>query len=150
LATVQDENVILIATADIYKNYFDLEFEGLLPTWSGEFHAPNYLIICLIVLQDQSKVKHGSHMPNDNRKLAGGHPLYVSFVDTFDDDVSGNRTKSWNKHWNCYLTHRNLPQKLLNQEFHVHFISTSPHASTSEQFSAFKKIIESVSKTSTF
>jgi hypothetical protein len=85
-------------------------------------------------------------MPNPDRAIAKGNPFYLILVDFFGDDVSGNRTKSWNKHWNTYMTNRNLPRRLLQQEFHTHFISTSPSASVTEQFHAFKTIIECVSK----
>jgi len=45
------------------------------------------------------------HMPNPDHALAEGDPLYTSWIDVFGDDVSGNRSKSWNKHWNIYFSY---------------------------------------------
>ncbi|KAJ6538245.1 hypothetical protein B0H10DRAFT_1857348, partial [Mycena sp. CBHHK59/15] len=116
-ATIIDDKTTLICANDLVQNYFDLQQAGKVPRWSAR-------------------------MPNPKRLIAQGDPLYSSFVDYFGDDVSGNHTKSWNKHWNAYMTHRNLPRKLLQQEFHVHFISTSPNAGISEHFREFKASVE--------
>ncbi|KAJ7635914.1 hypothetical protein B0H17DRAFT_1149590 [Mycena rosella] len=126
VATVIDTHTTLISSADLVANYLDLEDEGSIPQWSAK----------------TLECGHSERMPNPKRALAGGDPLYHCRVDYFGDDVSGNRSKSWNKHWNAYMTNRNLPRALLNQEFHVHFISTSPHASITEQFIAFKSVSE--------
>ncbi|KAJ7115359.1 hypothetical protein C8R44DRAFT_629153, partial [Mycena epipterygia] len=126
-ATVVDGETILICADDLSDNYLDLQHRSTIPKWSAS----------------TIDAGHPERMPNPKREIAGGDPLYTSFVDYFGDDVSGNRTKSWNKHWNAYITHRNLPRKLLQQEFHVHFISTSPNASISEQFREFKANVES-------
>jgi len=103
-----------------------LEDEGLMPQWSLE----------------TIRKGHPTQMPNPDHALADGYPIYMSFMDIFGDDVSGNKSKSWTKHWNVYMTHRNLPRKFLNQQFHTHFVSTSTTASVPEQFQAIKKVIE--------
>jgi hypothetical protein len=111
---------------ELKKNMLDLEGDGLIPHWSEETVNKGYPL----------------HMPNPDRKLAEGDPLYSSFIDIFGDDVSGNRSKSWNKHWNIYTNHRNLPRKLLHQQYHTHFVSTSPYATVPEQFHGVKRVIE--------
>ncbi|KAJ6529506.1 hypothetical protein DFH09DRAFT_1250415 [Mycena vulgaris] len=123
-ATVDNAKEIFIPAADLEANYFDLEHMKVLPRSWNESYSPK--------------------MPNLLREIAQGRPLYTSFVDLFFDDVSGNRSKSWNKHNNCYGNHRNLPRGILQQEFHTHFVSTSPHASPSEQFEGIKHQIEYV------
>ncbi|KAJ7302771.1 hypothetical protein DFH08DRAFT_826366 [Mycena albidolilacea] len=127
-ARVEDTTEIMVRARDLLDNYLDLKFKKSLPTaWD----------------EPSSKAGYPSNMPNPLRQLAKGRPLYTSFVDLFFDDVSGNRSKSWNKHYNCYCTHRNLPRRILQQEFHTHFVTTSPHASSSEQFEGIKAHIES-------
>ena len=128
-ATIQDAESCIVKASELDGNYLDLLDMNAIPCWSDE----------------TIQAGHPNSMPNPDRELANGDPLYTSFVDIFCDDVSGNRSKSWNKHWNLYITHRNLPRTLLQQQFYLHFVSTSNHASGADQFHAIRDIIEYVS-----
>lgn len=75
-------------------------------------------------------------------RTANNEPIYISYVEVFGDDVSGNQSKAWNQHWNVYLSHRNLPRKIALREFHVHFVSTSQTVPIHEQISEVKNAIE--------
>ncbi|KAJ2922664.1 hypothetical protein H1R20_g14407, partial [Candolleomyces eurysporus] len=125
-----DREIVLLEATQLQENMLDLLDCREIPTWSEATLAAG----------------HPARMPNPDRALAEGEPLYTSFIDVFGDDVSGNRSKSWNKHWNLCITHRNLPREMLQQEPHIHFVSTSPHASVPEQFQGVKEIIESTHK----
>jgi hypothetical protein len=83
-------------------------------------------------------------MPNPLRKIANGRPMYSSWLNTWTDDVSGNSSKAWNAHNNMAFTHANLPRDVLGYEFHVHFLSTSQHASAIEQSVALAEMIKYV------
>ncbi|THU98413.1 hypothetical protein K435DRAFT_795704 [Dendrothele bispora CBS 962.96] len=125
---VDDTKTELISTRDLAANFLELQDQKKLPQqWSAASIAAG----------------HPLKMPNPYRAVAEGDPIYTSFIDYFGDDVSGNRSKSWNKHNNSYITHRNLPRKLLHQEFHIHLVSTSQHATIPEQYHAVKKLIDS-------
>lgn len=123
-----DKETILIDVSSLKENMLDLEGLNRVPLWSDA----------------TKRMGHDRRMPNPDRALAQGLPIYSAFIDVFGDDVSGNRSKSWNKHWNIYITNRNLPRKLLQQQSHIHFISTSTHASVPEQFHGIKESIELV------
>ncbi|KAJ3782266.1 hypothetical protein GGU10DRAFT_275927 [Lentinula aff. detonsa] len=79
-----------------------------------------------------------SRMPNPLRDLAEGDDLYVVMVPLWCDDVSGNKSKQYNKHINIYSVNGSLPGQLLQQEYFVNFVSTSPHATALEQFKSLR------------
>ncbi|CAD6565495.1 MAG: hypothetical protein TREMPRED_001404 [Tremellales sp. Tagirdzhanova-0007] len=81
-------------------------------------------------------------MPHPTRTLVGGDEVQVIFLSLWVDDVSGNVSKQYNKHINVYATNGNLPGRMLSQEYHVHFVSTSQHAKAAEQLSEILRIIQ--------
>ncbi|KAI0632552.1 hypothetical protein C8Q77DRAFT_1196027 [Trametes polyzona] len=85
--------------------------------------------------------------PNKWRVRAGGRPCYAYFILLGGDDVSGNRSKTWNKHWCFYFCSAGLPLACLNQEYFVHFVSTSQHAGPLEQVAAISAQLRGVAET---
>ncbi|KAJ3792239.1 hypothetical protein GGU11DRAFT_760921 [Lentinula aff. detonsa] len=83
-------------------------------------------------------------MPNQLRNLADGDDLYVVMVPLWCDDVSGNKSKQYKKHINIYSVNGSLPGQMLQQEYFVNFVSTSPNATSLEQFKTLRDQIKVV------
>ncbi|GAB1523427.1 hypothetical protein RhiTH_006575 [Rhizoctonia solani] len=76
------------------------------------------------------------------RELAAGREVYsIPFI-LFVDDVSGNTSKQWNKHWCCYASNAALPRKELNQRSNIRFVSTSQHIDPLEMLNGVCKMFE--------
>ncbi|KAI6098819.1 hypothetical protein EDD16DRAFT_1697566 [Pisolithus croceorrhizus] len=75
--------------------------------------------------------------------------VYTVPLIIFMDDVSGNISKQWNKHFVMYMSNANLQHEMLDWEFFVWFITSSLHASPMELMHAMKQSISYVSKAST-
>ena len=59
------------------------------------------------------------------RALAGGAHVVSFPLWLYCDDVSGNQSKKWNKHHSFLFSAAGLPRSLSQQEYNVHFLSTS-------------------------
>ncbi|KAG2045758.1 hypothetical protein BDR06DRAFT_985736 [Suillus hirtellus] len=64
--------------------------------------------------------------------------VYAVPLIIFMDDVSGNISKQWNKHHAIYMSNANLPWEMLEKEFFVCFVTSSPHATPMELMRAMK------------
>ncbi|KAG2104656.1 uncharacterized protein F5147DRAFT_746518 [Suillus discolor] len=64
--------------------------------------------------------------------------VYTVPLIIFMDDVSGNILKQWNKHHTIYMSNANLPREMLEKEFFVRFVTSSPHATPMELMRAMK------------
>lgn len=81
-------------------------------------------------------------MPHPLREAAGDRLVYSVPLIVFIDDVSGNISKQWNKHISVYLSNGCIPREKLEEEFHVRFVATSPHASPLELMQGVRESIE--------
>lgn len=62
---------------------------------------------------------------NHWRIIAGGARVYSFLIWLYCDDVSGNQSKRWNKHYSFLFSAAGLPHALFQHEYHVHFLCTS-------------------------
>ncbi|KAI6111277.1 hypothetical protein F5141DRAFT_1188425 [Pisolithus sp. B1] len=71
--------------------------------------------------------------------------VYAVPLIIFMDNVSGNVSKQWNKHFVIYMSNANLQCEMLDHEFFVQFVTSSLHASPMELMHAMKQSILKVS-----
>ncbi|KIK75213.1 hypothetical protein PAXRUDRAFT_173456, partial [Paxillus rubicundulus Ve08.2h10] len=91
-------------------------------------------------LMESSKV-YASLSPNPWRVKSGGHMVYAVPLIIFMNDVLGNISKQWNKHHVIYMSNTNLPHEMLEEEFYVWFVTSSPHAAPMELMDAMKESV---------
>ncbi|KAI0345233.1 hypothetical protein BDW22DRAFT_1470253, partial [Trametopsis cervina] len=86
-------------------------------------------------------------MPHPMRARANGRMCYSVPLIIFMDDVSGNVSKQWNKHHVVYMSNANLPRQMVEKEFCVRFVSSSPHATPMELMEAVRDSINAAAET---
>ncbi|KAF8958957.1 hypothetical protein BDZ97DRAFT_1667763, partial [Flammula alnicola] len=94
-----------------------------------------------LTFQDQYQ-SYAEAMPNNYRAMDKDHDFFTIWTPLWADDVSGARSKQYQKHVNVYMSNSNLPGQLLQQEYFVHFVATSPHASAPELLGAVMTQVE--------
>ncbi|KAH9032839.1 hypothetical protein EDB84DRAFT_1588415 [Lactarius hengduanensis] len=81
-------------------------------------------------------------MPHPLRTKANGRMVYTVPVILFMDDASANISKQWNKHIVVYLSNAGLPREMLDKEFCIKFVTSSPNASPMELMRAVRDSID--------
>ncbi|KAJ7476792.1 hypothetical protein FB451DRAFT_1461207 [Mycena latifolia] len=122
---VQDESLDIVEVSS-----FEFNFPQILDRTSG--------IYPLAAASD----KFAKDMPHPLREKAGSRMVYSIPLAIFIDDVSGNKSKQWNKHFSCYMSNGALPRTKLENEFHVRFVGTPPFASPLEIMQGVRGSIE--------
>ena len=81
-------------------------------------------------------------MPHPLYAKAGDYLVKIIPVITFIDNVSGNITWQWNKHYVIYASNAWLPREMLSHEWTIRFVTSSPHSSPMELMESFRKSLE--------
>lgn len=81
---------------------------------------------------------------NPWRIKADGRRVLSFMLWLYCDDTSGNVSKKWNKHNSFLFTAAGLPRSHVNQEYNVHFLSTSNTAPPLEMLDGFVELLQYV------
>ena len=86
-------------------------------------------------------IRARENMPNAWRAKAKGKPVFCAQLRLWQDDVSGNVSKQWNKHYVVYASNANMSREMIEKEFCIRFVTASPHVSPLEMMNAVKESI---------
>ncbi|KAG8762734.1 hypothetical protein FRC12_008883 [Ceratobasidium sp. 428] len=95
-----------------------------------------------LIVQSGDTEWHENFLPHPLRAKADGREVYSVPYIVFVDDVSGNTSKAWNKHWCCYVTDASLPREKFNERQNIRFMSTSQHASPIEMLGGICQVFD--------
>ena len=104
---------------------------------------------CLYLLADSVGAVTSAAV-NSDRELAWGKDLITIYAPLFCDDVSGARSKQYQKHINVYAQNWSLPSRFQRQDSSVRFISTSPTAGSCELLGPVLEAVKYVSSFSKY
>ncbi|KAK7016753.1 hypothetical protein VNI00_018830 [Paramarasmius palmivorus] len=121
---VVNKDIMYTATDDFFLTYEDLVYRGHMKCGFSECSA-----------------EFAKDMPHRMREKANNKMVYGVPIIGFLDDVSANISKQWNKHHAFYASCGALPRELIEQEFFVIFVSSSPHVPPMEMIRAFMDCI---------
>ncbi|KAK7472847.1 hypothetical protein VKT23_000954 [Stygiomarasmius scandens] len=88
-------------------------------------------------------------MPNKFHEMDKEEDHFTVWMPVWADDVSSAHSKQYQKHVNVYMCNGSLPGKLVQQEYHVHFVGTSQHVSAPEMLGAVMSQVEATHTTPT-
>jgi hypothetical protein len=136
-----DPTRVIAKVKTFTRNYEDIasDPEELKCSFSGMCGSMSSMSSAQRLADCSAKFRHG--MPHPLRAKAGNRMVYHVPVIIFMDDVSANISKQWNKHHVVYMSNANLPREMLDKEFCIRFVTSSPHASPSELMQAVKQSI---------
>ncbi|KIO08465.1 hypothetical protein M404DRAFT_134486, partial [Pisolithus tinctorius Marx 270] len=121
-----DAELVIVLVSTFMRTYEDIKANG--SEFDNGFTA--------------SSAAHAELMPNPLREKSRGRMVLTVPLIVFMDDVSGNISKQWNKHHVVYMSNASMPREMLEKEFCVRFVSSSPHAPPLELIGGVRKSIE--------
>ncbi|KAJ6579355.1 hypothetical protein B0H10DRAFT_2198743 [Mycena sp. CBHHK59/15] len=137
--------LIRIALTEFSSNHEELVFKGqsFLQVSIHAYYEIAQLSLTSQMVDTDSCQAFAKHIPNVCRSIDDGEDLFTVWMPFWADDVSGARSKQYQKHINVYTTNANLPGQLLQQEYFVRFVSTSPNAGALEQLKVVTEQVKS-------
>ncbi|KAJ7683329.1 hypothetical protein B0H17DRAFT_1137819 [Mycena rosella] len=123
-----DANLIRVSLEDFSLNHQELVVRNKGP---------------IIFADTVSCQEFGKQIPNICREIDAGEDLFTVWMPCWADNVSGARSKQYQKHINVYTANANLLGQLLQQEYFVCFVSTSPNACALEQLKVVTEQLKS-------
>ncbi|KAB5589914.1 Glutamate receptor 3,4 [Ceratobasidium theobromae] len=91
---------------------------------------------------DDSSSRYQHFMPHPLCVQANSRIVYSIPLIIFQDDVSANRSKQWNKHHVIYMSNGALPRKELNKPANIKFVGSSPTAAPLDMMECVKQMCE--------